>query len=105
MRTGIEQGLVKHILTSEEETMLIMGADSEELVEFFQKFKIGEYYDIRGANFILTNRHVIQEMEDYITSLKKSGLDIDRGSAEFGYKMPLPEKKDYYRDLRIFRRR
>ena len=40
----------------------------------------------------------------YIRLLMAEGLDIGKGDAEFGYKMPVPEKDAYSRELQIFRR-
>jgi len=45
----------------------------------------------------------IKEMERYIKGLQKAGLDIGKGDAAFGYRMPLPEKNKP-RELIIFRR-
>lgn len=36
---------------------------------------------------------------------KNAGLDLGKGDAEFGYKMPLPKPEENYRELIIFRRR
>ena len=46
-----------------------------------------------------------QRMQNYLGKLKENGLDIGKGDATFGYKMPLPEKGDARRDLVIFRRK
>jgi len=45
-----------------------------------------------------------KKFDNYLKELRKNGLDVDKGDAEFGYKMPLPEKGDNYRVLVIFRR-
>ena len=41
----------------------------------------------------------------YIETLKQEGLDIGKGDAQFGYKMPIPEKDRSIRYLQVFRRR
>ena len=47
----------------------------------------------------------ISEMQAYVDGLQRAGLDIGKVDAEFGYRMPLPEKGKTMRDLIIFRRR
>ncbi len=44
-------------------------------------------------------------LENCLERLKQAGLDIGKENAEYGSKMPLPEKDDEYRELRIFKRR
>ena len=44
-------------------------------------------------------------MQAYVDGLQRAGLDVGKGDAEFGYRMPLPEKGQTMRDLIIFRRR
>ena len=46
-----------------------------------------------------------REMQAYVDGLQRAGLDIGKSGAEFGYRMPLPEKDKTMRDLIIFRRR
>lgn len=45
------------------------------------------------------------KMQAYVDELQRAGLDIGKGDAEFGYRMPLPAKDQDMRDLIIFRRR
>ena len=51
-----------------------------------------------------TNQGTVR-MQAYVDGLQRAGLDIGKGDAEFGYRMPLPEKGQDTRDLIIFRRR
>lgn len=46
-----------------------------------------------------------RDMNKYIEALRDAGLDIGTGDAEFGFRMPLPEREGVYRSLLIFRRR
>lgn len=56
-------------------------------------------------NFLLQrNSHDNRVMVSFITSLQENGLDIGRGDAQFGFRMPLPEKGATFRKLQIFRR-
>jgi hypothetical protein len=41
----------------------------------------------------------------YISRLKDLGIDIGKGEAEYGYKMPLPKREEDYRKLIIFKRK
>ena len=43
-------------------------------------------------------------MEAYVEALRRTGVDIGKGGAQFGYRMPLPETGKGFRDLVIFRR-
>ena len=40
-----------------------------------------------------------------IRNLRRGGLDIGKGNAEYGYRMPIPKKDTNQRQLIIFRRR
>jgi len=46
----------------------------------------------------------IGPFEKYIDELVYLGLDVGKGNAEYGFKMPLPKKGDLERGLIIFRR-
>lgn len=103
MKTGIEQGLRKKILTLEEQEIILEGPDPDEWFEFFQKFQVGEFYDRFAYN--TSDKHAMNKMENYIQMLRKAGLNISKGYAEYGYRMPLPKEGETFRCLRIFRRR
>jgi len=40
-----------------------------------------------------------------IELLRGAGLDIGKGDAEYGYRMPIPEKDANTRELIVFRRK
>ena len=88
----------------DEEDMLLEGDRSDDprilsgILE--AKMKPGQFYPVRFVSV-----HGPEIMENYIRRLQENGLRIGRGDAEFGYKMPLPEKDSAYRQLVIFRRR
>jgi hypothetical protein len=70
------------------------------IAELLQKLKPGEFY----KETIPKGINELKAMERYIKGLQGAGLDIGKGDAAFGYKMPLPEKNKVGRDLIIFRR-
>jgi len=72
----------------------------DELVKILEGFQPNESYQKR---FDVKNG--IGPMEQYVERLKYAGLDIGKGNAEYGFKMPLPEKDKSNRYLVIFRRR
>ncbi len=72
----------------------------ERVIEILGKFNRGEFYKKR----YLVETKTPTRMTEYVALLSQSGLDIGKGDSDFGYRMPLPEKKDTYRDLIIFRR-
>ena len=56
----------------------------------------------------ITNKKLYDSnyLQKYIDKLREFGLNIGKGDAEYGYKMPLPEnQKNFSRSLIIFRRR
>lgn len=74
----------------------------KETVELLERFSIGEYWERAFYYKNLIDATIILR---YIQRLKQEGLDIGRGNAEFGYKLPIPEKGASARYLQIFRRR
>lgn len=96
---SLEKGLQKHQLTHEEVSDLLMG-ETEDLIPILEKFSPGEYY-----NHSFSAKESTAAMQDYLDQLREHGLDIGKGNAEFGYKMPLPKEGAPRRDLIIFRRR
>lgn len=56
-------------------------------------------------HMISNPKKAVQIFEEEIKKLKDAGLDIGKGNAEYGYKMPLPEKdKPPHRRLLIYKR-
>lgn len=78
----------------------ITEATPKDVVRLLEKFNPNEYWE---KHFQKTSNTKL--MMAYVEALRKNGLDIGKGNATFGYKMPLPDKDLYYRALRIFRRR
>ena len=80
-----------------------MEADLSERAEVIKKLKPGKYIPFATLPAYEKNTSKFNNIVNY---LKKEGeLDIGKGDAEFGYTMPLPEKEERFRELRIFRRR
>jgi len=101
----LKQPLKEHQLTSDE-LMISAQGSAEEVAgmiknvlapgELYKKqFLIGPDKDRMGTTVI----------RNYLEKLRSAGLEIGNGGSVFGYRMPLPEKSDYFRDLVIFRRR
>ena len=78
-------------------------ADLSERAEVIKKLKPNQYIPFSTLPAKETNTSKFNNIVNYLK--KESGLDIGKGYAEFGHKMPLPEKEDKFRELRIFRRR
>ncbi len=55
----------------------------------------------RNQYVILENRGTVEHYLSVIEKLEKNGLDIGKGNCQYGWRMPIIEKK---RELRIFRR-
>ena len=72
------------------------------LAEFLEKLQPGEKI---ASTFRVENPNDTRKMQRFVAGLRECGVDIGKGEAEYGFKMPLPEKDVYHRDLVIFRRR
>jgi len=72
-------------------------------VDLLDRFKVGEYFEVPFN--VYDNPQDTTAMVKYVDQLKQAGLDIGKGDAQFGYKMPIPEKYTGFRNLQIFRRR
>jgi hypothetical protein len=80
-----------------------MDATTDEVVVLLSEFKKDECWE---ASFdVLGDLQNTSRMINYISLLKKSGLDIGKGECTFGYSMPLPNLNDNYRKLIIYRRK
>ena len=91
--------MVRHEFGIEDDFTLLEGT-SEELVELYQNMSPNSFYTV---GYYVTKG--TQRMQGYIDKLKQAGLDIGKGDATFGYKMPLPEKNSNQREFIIFRRK
>lgn len=73
----------------------------EEVVEWLQQNvnQSGQYW-IR--NFLKKD---FPRINSYIESLRRAGLEIGKGNAQYGYRLPLPTPYSPFRELQIFRRK
>jgi hypothetical protein len=85
-----------------DDIVLALEATPRETIELLDRFKVGEYWE---KSFYHSNLQDTTPMTEYIDMLRQSGLDIGKGDAQFGYKMPIPEPYKSTRYLQIFRRR
>lgn len=70
-------------------------------IDLIKELRKGEYFMVQAMSARSTNIDIFNnEVERY----HEKGLDVGKGDAEFGYKMPLPEKGDKDRELIFFRR-
>lgn len=63
-------------------------------IDIIKKIPVNHYFDLRENGSV-------EQYNSIINYLKKEGLDIGKGDCEYGWKMPLIEKR---RKLRIFKR-
>ncbi|MBS3139008.1 hypothetical protein J4207_04860 [Candidatus Woesearchaeota archaeon] len=78
-------------------------ATPAETVGLLGRFNVGEYWE--KAFWVPDSPQNTTAMMKYRDRLKDEGLDIGKGDAQFGYKMPIPEGATSTRFLHIFRRR
>jgi len=78
------------------------GLTPKDVVTLLEKFAPGECW--QKSYLCAANPTDTREMTDYVERLKRAGLDVGHGNCEFGYRMPLPDKKATMRYLEIYRR-
>lgn len=87
-------------LTSQEiEELALFGESSA--AEIVRSLEVGQEVLIYSTHI----SHPTSRLEQYLQSLRNEGLDIGRGEAKYGFKMPIPDKKARGRDLFVFRRK
>ena len=96
------EGLKEYNLNSAEDVFNVTETGIRGKVTLLQKLKPNEYLVVTTCSANKTNTSFFQ---NYIENLKKLGLDVGKGEAKYGYKMPLPNKEDTDRKLIIFRRK
>lgn len=116
----IKRELADLCRNDEEFFACVVGGGSDEVItKKLQNLNAGEYIErefsinpqtngfegIDAKEKLRKNRLDTTRMLTYIETLRTAGYDIGRGNAEFGYRMPLPDKDDNQRVLQIFRRR
>ena len=80
-----------------------------ELAVFIKKLQPGEKIT---RNFLYDNPSTVKDitkLQSFLDNLREHGIDVGRGDAKYGFKMPLPNPKDpnynpHTRELIIFRR-
>ena len=90
----------------------VLEGNEAEHAEMIRQLRQGE--SVEARNIPITTESVTfvhaglgnaqRVLENDLNNLRNEGLDIGRGSAEYGFKMPLPKKDEEYRSLIIFRR-
>ncbi len=98
---------VEHRLTSEEGEILQFGDRSvDSYAEVLRRLNTGEYLPIRFSLGDMRVRDIrdTRYLQAYVQALNRNGLNVGRGDAEYGFKMPTPENEDNRRELVIFRR-
>ena len=95
--------LKKHELTPDEELPYLLALEEGPriMIELLQYLPPGEYLPVYQMKASERNT---RPFENYINALRREGLDVGRGDAEYGFKMPLPKNEQEFRDLIIFRR-
>jgi hypothetical protein len=106
MNSNLEKQIVweglKEYEIGEEDFLNWFECGFEGKIEVLKKLNINQYVVFDKTNS--TNKS-INNFNEILDNLKDYGFDIGKGDAEYGYKMPLPEKKGEPRKLIIFKRR
>lgn len=80
---------------------LLSDGDTADVVRILQGMNSNQYW----RKVYPINRGNPSVMEAYVKNLQRAGLDVGKGDATFGYRMPSPERGAGTRYLVIFRRR
>lgn len=97
--------LEEFVLTDEEKNDTdVLEGEPEVFAEIFnERMKPGQYYVARQC--VSADPRATIKFQNYLSALREHNLDVGNGPEfAFGYRMPLPEKKDQFRKLIIFRR-
>lgn len=93
---------LKEYKPSLEDSLEFDEGDIRVKADILRKISPGEYLVIHTMNSRITNTKPFQET---INQLIEMGFEIGKGDAQYGFKMPIPYKKDIHRKLIIFRRK
>ena len=75
--------------------------EPEDRAEILRTLQPNEYM----AVYTVPASRGTQPLQSYLENLKRAGLDVGKGDAEYGFKMPVPEKDAPFRKLIVFKRR
>ncbi|MFA4887007.1 MAG: hypothetical protein WC595_02235 [Candidatus Nanoarchaeia archaeon] len=95
--------LQEHKFSLDDEVRAMHEGTTREQAALLQQLQQNECYT--RIFYIEDNPNNTTPLDNYISCLRQAGLDIGKGEAEYGYKMPIPEKEAGQRQLIIFRRR
>lgn len=101
-KVHIWKDLEEYQLQDHNEFMELLEVGVEGMANILRKIKVNQYFVVAGKIRDIRDTRYFQ---NYIAKLKEEGLDIGRGDAEYGFKMPLPKNGETERELIIFRRR
>jgi hypothetical protein len=100
-KTGLE-GLTEYNVDNCEDIINKVEFGIKGDIKILKKMNVNEYIIAKTLSAEELNTNYFHQ---YIKMLNSKGIDIGKGESEYGYKMPLPNKKDDSRKLIIFRRR
>ena len=83
-----------------------MEGKRDDKIRVLRKLKVSQGTIVINSRYNL-NRKIddVKFLNSQIRQYQNNGLDLGKGDAEFGHRMPLPEPGENYRELIIFRRR
>jgi hypothetical protein len=85
---------MEEYISNEEDSVILVNGEYLEKINIIKKISPNQY-------IVLYKNGGVETYNSVIENLRKQGLDIGKGNCEYGWKMPLINKK---RELRIFRR-
>lgn len=71
-------------------------------IKLLKELPINEYTIIASLSPSSKDTPLFQE---YLSRLRELGIDVGKGDAQYGFKMPIPKETDIERELIIFRRK
>ena len=93
---------LEEYVLSEDESHGWEDGDLRSRVGVLRRLKPGQYIVVAT---IIDDMKNTGPFQDYIEELRGYGLDVGKGDAEYGHRMPIPERGAKKRELIVFRRR
>lgn len=98
----MEKVSIENLVRRREDIINWLEGETEDIINIIKRLQIGQGIVVETISAEMKNT---KRFDKYLDKLRVYGLDVNKGDAEYGFKMPLPKKYDSYRELIIFRRR
>lgn len=100
------RGGLKEYTINNAEDFLNMEGGTNGIIKILRKMSPNQYFIVRTIwpEIEVDDLRNTNGFQRYLEKLREHGLDVGRGEAEYGFKMPLPKNGELKRKLIVFRR-